>query len=101
MASADCACCGKPVTAPEPVEIDNGEECDCGCCDCSDCGECYHEEDVVIVQPDALCDGCKVCDGAGDCDPLDTWHCDGRYGHHCDGTGCEERAAAIGGVRDC
>jgi hypothetical protein len=89
MASSDCTCCGAPATVPEPVEIEP-EECACGCFDCDDCPDCYHDEDeVVTVQPPVLCDGCAAAGGAGDCDPLDTWHRDGRGGHSCDGSGCE------------
>jgi len=93
MASGDCTCCGMPTTVPAPVEIES--ECDHGCFDCTDCDECGYGEctDLVTVQPDVLCDGCKVGEVDGRCDPADTWHCDGRYGHSCDGTGCEERGA--------
>jgi hypothetical protein len=60
----DCPCCGMPVHAP--VEHAGGR--------------------VVLVP---LCDGCKDV-GPAQCDPEDTWHCDGRNGHQCDGSGCEE-----------
>lgn len=89
MPSADCGCCGQPTTAPEPVVVVD-EECDCVCFDCDDCGECDdHDAVVVTVSPVVLCDDCD--EDRDECGP-DAWHCDGRAGHSCDGTMCEERS---------
>ncbi|HSE46444.1 MAG TPA: hypothetical protein VLA89_14050, partial [Gemmatimonadales bacterium] len=95
MASADCQCCGQSTTVPEPVEIEP-EECGCGCEDCDECGDCYHEdEELVTVQPPVLCDDCGPdLLGEGECGP-GAWHCDGRLGHSCDGTVCEERVERL------
>src|SRR4051812_20379700 len=94
MASADCGCCGQPTTAPEPVRPEEIEfdDCDCSCFDCDECGDCGdHGTVVVSFTPVVLCDDCdpdrEEC-GEG------AWHCDGRAGHSCDGTGCEEYANA-------
>jgi hypothetical protein len=51
--------------------------------DCECCGAPSYPECADCLS---LCDGCNR---EGECDPGDTWHCDGRYGHQCDGTGCE------------
>lgn len=49
--------------------------------ECACCG-------IPLGAPVGLCDGCN--ESRIDCDPMDSWHCDGRGGHSCDGTACEE-----------
>lgn len=47
--------------------------------ECECCG-------MPVWDTSPVCEGC-ACEG--ECPPADTWHCDGRYGHQCDGTGCD------------
>lgn len=54
--------------------------------------ECRCCGDQVIGPVWSLCSG---CDADGECDPDESWHCDGRAGHACDGTVCEEQVEEI------
>lgn len=54
---------------------------DCWCCGAP-----------VIGPVWTLCDGCDGHGDGSDCDPDESWHCDHRAGHECDGTVCAEEA---------
>lgn len=45
-------------------------------------------------QGEAKCDGCLHAN----CMPSETWHCDHRGGHECDGSACEEHGQRRGGA---
>jgi hypothetical protein len=54
--------------------------------------ECRCCGDQVIGPVWSLCHG---CDADGECNADESWHCDGRAGHLCDGTVCEEQVEEI------
>lgn len=52
--------------------------------DCTCCGQAVYADNPL----------CEYCRTEGPCAP-EAWHCDGRYGHECDGTMCEERERPV------
>lgn len=54
-----------------------------------DCPCCGAPSYAVGGDKEGTCAPCSPIAGIDRCDPEETWHCDGRNGHMCDGTACE------------
>lgn len=85
---------GRYLIIDETRELESYPVNDCPCCGIPVYGKASHGRSVTRVDHEQkavhvwLCEGCPQGE---ECDTGTTWHCDGRHGHHCDGTVCEER----------